>query len=75
VILISKRSLEKDEQLDLPLNWCAERSVNDELRKDTERSANAKEHSVVALLGEAVVLEKHTGVLYKVSDYVDFHKV
>lgn len=45
-----------------PLDGGADGTVNDELGKDTERAGHTEEDGVVALLGEAVVLEEDTGV-------------
>ena len=52
------------------LDWCTERTVDDELRKDTESSGNTEKNGVEALLGEAVVLEKDTGVGVNVRVWV-----
>jgi len=45
-----------------PLNGGTNGAVDDKLGKDTEGAGHAEEDGVVALLGEAVVLEEDTGV-------------
>ena len=45
-----------------PLNGSTDGAVNDELGKDTEGAGDTEQDGVVVLLGEAVVLEKNTGV-------------
>lgn len=44
------------------LDGRADGTVDDELREDTDGAGNTEEDGVVVLLGEAVVLEKDTGV-------------
>ena len=45
-----------------PLNGGTDGTVDDELRKDTERTGDTEEDGVVVLLGEAIVLQEDTGV-------------
>ena len=45
-----------------PLDRGTDGTVDDKLGKDTERAGHTEEDGVVALLGEAVVLEEDTGV-------------
>ena len=49
------------------LNGRADGTVDDQLRKDAERTGDAEENGVVVLLGETVVLEEDTRVLGSVS--------
>ncbi|KAH3977081.1 hypothetical protein HBI24_066430 [Parastagonospora nodorum] len=53
-----------------PLDGCADGTVDDELRKDTERTRYTEKNGVVVLLGEAVVLEEDTGVGIDVGVWV-----
>ncbi len=50
-----------------PLNRRAQSPVDDDLRQHADGPRHAKEHSVVAGLGEAVVLQEDTGMLSRVS--------
>ena len=53
-----------------PFNRGTDGAVNDELRKDTERTGYTEEDGVVVLLGEAVVLEEDTRVSVNVGVWV-----
>ena len=46
----------------------AQSTVDNQLRKHTNSAGNTKENSVVARLGQAVVLQKDTGVLRGLVD-------
>ena len=56
------------------LNRSTESTVNDELRKNTNSTRNAKQDGIVAGFGQTVVLEENTGVLessqYRVPEKV-----
>lgn len=46
------------------LNRGTQATVDDHLRQDTKGAGHTEENGVVIGLGQAVVLQKHTGVLY-----------
>jgi hypothetical protein len=50
-----------------PLNWGTDGTIDDELRKNTERTRDTKENSVVVLLSKTVVLEEDTRVSINVG--------
>lgn len=52
------------------LNWSTDGTVNDDLWENTNGAGNTEENSVVAGLGEAVVLEEDAGVGIDVREWV-----